>query len=71
MGKLSDKFQSLDSFEKRKVHIKSCTIALSEWDSFCKKGKKLSYRDSVVLMKYEVDTALPNRALQAVIGSHL
>jgi len=26
MGKLSDKFQSLDSFEKRKVHIKSCNM---------------------------------------------
>ncbi len=67
MKELYDKFISLDAEARRKAHIKACTCSLAVWDEFCQNGKKLSYRDSVVLMKHRIEKELPGKALQAVI----
>ncbi|WP_163932753.1 hypothetical protein [Paraferrimonas sp. SM1919] len=67
MRELYDKFISLDAEAKKKAHIKACGYSLAAWDSFVQKGKGLSYRDSVVLMKHHIDQSLPSGALQAVI----
>ncbi len=67
MKELHTKFISLDACEKRKAHINACTYSLAAWDAFTQKGKKLSYRDSVVLMKHQIEKELPGNALQAVI----
>lgn len=67
MKELHTKFISLDANEKKKALIKACTYSLAAWDAFTKKSKKLSYRDSVVLMKHQIEKGLPRNALQAVI----
>lgn len=67
MKKLYDQFIASDAGAKKKTHIKACGYALTAWDAFVQKGKGLTYRDSVVLMKHQIDGALPCYALQAVI----
>jgi hypothetical protein len=67
MKELHTKFLLLDANEKKKAHIKACTYSLAAWDAFTEKGKNLSYRDSVALMKHQIENDLPGKALQAVI----
>jgi len=69
MQELYDKFISLDAEAKKKAHIKACSYSLAAWDAFVQQGKKLSYRDSVVMMKHQIEETLPNDALQAIINS--
>ena len=60
MKELYDKFISLDAEAKKKAHIKACSYSLAVWDAFVQQGKKLSYRDSVVMMKHQIEETLPN-----------
>ena len=68
MKELYNTFISLDYEAKKKAHIKACTFSLDSWQLFVKKGKNLSYRDSVVFIKHKIDKSLPMDALEAVIA---
>ena len=60
------KFEELDAQAKKKAHIKACEYSLLAWEAFVQKGKNLSYRDSIVLMKHHINKCLPSNALKAV-----
>lgn len=69
MKALYDKFISLDAEARKNAHIKACSYSLSVWDKFVQDGNSLSYRDSVMLMKHQLEEDLPNNALQAIIDN--
>lgn len=67
MSNLADTFLSLDSQQKRLVHLALCENALRIWQEYSAQFEEISYVEWVVGTSQIVDKSLPKDAFEAVI----
>lgn len=67
MSNLLETFQSLDTDQKRLVHLELCRNALQVWQEYAAQFEKIDYVEGVVGTYQVVDKSLPKDAFEAVV----
>jgi hypothetical protein len=70
MSNLLETFQSLDTDQKRLVHLELCRNALDIWLKYVNQFEKIDYVEGVVGTYQIVDKCLPKDAFEAVVRGH-
>jgi len=66
MKSIIDKFFLLSPEQRRSVHFVLCEYALDKWNAYAKTQASMTYVDSVIGTKQQVDWELPYDALESI-----
>lgn len=66
MSDISQKFLALSASKKKTIHLAVCQYSLEEWEKYSHANAPLSYVDSIVGVRHNVDFDLLREAYDAV-----